>query len=543
MGTAVRSRSQVADLIRSRRDHILGRWKDGVRALQHASDLDEPHLLDHLPELLDDLAAITEALEHGAAGCRAIARLAGGFDLDAVIGELAVLRDVLHAIADDPADGAVQVHDLRVLDRAIDRAIRDSVRRHEGERQRRPRPAERFLDEATKVLNSSLGYRETLEQLANLVVPDLADWCIVDLLEDERLQHVAIVHSDDSKLELAREYARNHPPDAERARGGAEVMRSGRPRIAPEITDEMLAASARDPEHLRVLRELGFKSWIGAPLTARGTTLGVLHLVMSDSDRRYSAADVDVLAELGQRAGAAVENARLYKEAQDAVRVRDDVLAIVSHDLRNPLGAIDLAAAVLLQQFGDDVRGRKHIETIRYSRDRMEHLINDLLDMASINVGKFAIRPSHLDAGEVLDEVLDIHEPIASERGVQLTREYDIRGVTLLVDRNRVIQAFANLLGNAIKFCSPGDMIGVRAQHEGDRVSFVVADTGPGIERGDLPHIFEPYWSGRPGKTTGTGLGLFIAKAIVESHGGTIDVESEDGKGATFRVSLPVAPA
>jgi signal transduction histidine kinase len=266
----------------------------------------------------------------------------------------------------------------------------------------------------------------------------------------------------------------------------------------------------------------------------------VIHLVMSDSGRRYGQADLDVAAELGQRAGVAVDNARLYRDAQEAVRVRDDVLAIVSHDLRNPLGAIDLAATLLMQVHGSDPRTRKRIETIRRSSERMQHLINDLLDLASINVGRLSIKPLHVDAGEVLDEVLDSHEPIAKDRGIAILRECALRGVPLYADRDRLVQAFGNVLGNAIKFCSSGDVVRVRCARDGERVRIAISDTGPGIPGAELPHIFEPYWSGRT-KKTGTGLGLFITKAIVEAHGGELEVQSEEGRGSTFSVMLPVA--
>ena len=399
--------------------------------------------------------------------------------------------------------------------------------------------ARRFLYDAARILGASLDYRGTLEQLARLVVPDLADWCIVDLVEDGRARHVAIAHSDETKLELAREYARAHPPDLERDVGTREVLRTGEAWLVSSIDDETLTRTTRDPEHLRLLRQLGFRSWIGAPLTARGHTLGVLHLVMSDSPRRYSQADVEIATELGERAGAAVDNARLYRNAQDAVRVRDDVLAIVSHDLRNPLAAVDLAATLLLQQLGSDPRGRKHLEAIRRSMDRMTHLIDDLLDMASINAGRFSISPTDVPANDLVEEVLDMQLPLASERGIKIVRECEVQGIQLRVDRNRIVQAFANLLGNALKFCNPGDVVFFRAQRERERVRFEVTDSGPGIPAAELPHIFEPYWSGRTRKK-GTGLGLFITKAIIEAHGGEIAVASKVGKGSTFTIRLPI---
>jgi signal transduction histidine kinase len=373
-------------------------------------------------------------------------------------------------------------------------------------------------------------------------VPDLADGCIVDLLEHGRLQHVATVHGAETKHATAREVAHRLRLDLDAA-GAGRILRSGVAAVMPEISAESLAAQACSPEDLQLLGELGFKSWIGAPLVARGSTIGVLHLIMAESNRRYGAADVELAVELGRRAGMTVDNTRLYREAQTAVRVRDDVLAIVSHDLRSPLQAIDLAATMLHRQRDTDPGARRHLETLRRSVDRMEHLINDLLDMASINAGKLAIAPAWIGADQLVGEIVDMFEPLAAERGIRVLRDHEIGGVALHVDRDRIAQALGNLLGNAIKFCRPGDVITVRGWQTADQFQLAIADTGPGIPTLDLPHLFEAYWSGRNGKHKGSGLGLFITKAIIEAHGGHIAASSGDGPGATFVVSLPVAPA
>jgi PAS domain S-box-containing protein len=400
--------------------------------------------------------------------------------------------------------------------------------------------ARRFLDNATELLSRSLDERETLEQLARIAVPDVADWCIVDLVVQDHLEHVAIAHPDRARLEAAWQYARGAQPDPAGYEATWQIVRTGKPALAVEITDAMLGGAARDADHLRLLHELGFRSWIGAPLVARGAAIGVIHLAMNDSGRRYRESDLEIAVELGRRAGVAVDNARLYREAQTAVRVRDDLLAIVSHDLGNPLHTINLGASLLFQQYGTDARARKHIDAIRRSADRMERLINDLLDMASINAGKLAITPATVDARELVTEVLDSHEPAAQDRGITITRDWDLGPVALHVDRDRIAQAFGNVLGNAIKFCAPGDAITASAERVRDAVRFSFADTGPGIAPDDLPHIFEPYWSGR-GRKKGTGLGLFITRAIIEAHGGTITVDSRPGAGASFVVTLPIA--
>jgi PAS domain S-box-containing protein len=403
--------------------------------------------------------------------------------------------------------------------------------------------AQRFLDDATRILNSTLDMGDALEQLAQLAVPDLADWCIVDLLEPGQLKYVATARGNEAKRAAACEVARRLRLDRNAAGSAGPILRSGVAAVMPEISAETLAALACPPEHLELLRELGFKSWIGAPLVARGNAIGVLHLIMADSNRRYREADLELAVELGQRAGMAVDNARLYREAQTAIRGRDSVLAIVSHDLRSPLQAMDLATTMLHRLGDTDPGAGRYLEALRRSVVRMEHLINDLLDMASINAGKLAITPVRISVDQLVGEIVDMYEPLAAERGIRVLRDHEIGGVALHVDRARIAQALGNLLGNAIKFCGPGDIITIRGQRAGDSLELTIADTGPGIPTLDLPHLFEAYWSGRSGKHKGAGLGLFITKAIIEAHHGHIAVSSPDGAGASFVVTLPVPPA
>ena len=397
----------------------------------------------------------------------------------------------------------------------------------------------RFLDEATALLSSSLDYHDTLERVAQLAVPDLADWCAVDLLVDENIRRVAIAHQDPAKIALAHEYMARFPEQQDT--GVRRVITSGQPTFAPALTPEMFSDTYRDPEQIRMLRELGLHSAIIVPLTARGRVLGAITLLMSDSQRTYQRSDVEIALELGRRAGIAVDNARLYAEAQQAVRLREDVLAIVSHDLRNPLGAIDLSASMMIQR-NHDPRLRKQIDIIRRSATRMEHLITDLLDMASIQAGRLVVNKTPNDAGRLLADVVDMHASLASEKQLSLTARGDLDGVTLMCDRERIAQVFGNLVSNALKFCRPGDRIELSGRVDGSRVVFLVRDTGPGIAPDELPHIFEPYWSSaKRHAKQGTGLGLYICKGIVDAHGGTITVDSQPGSGATFTITLPLA--
>jgi signal transduction histidine kinase len=302
----------------------------------------------------------------------------------------------------------------------------------------------------------------------------------------------------------------------------------------------MLAATYDDPAQIAMLVDLGLHSAIIVPLTARGRVQGAITLLMSDSQRVYQQSDLEVAVELGRRAGIAVDNARLYREAQEAVRLREDVLAVVSHDLRNPLGAIDLSASMLLQK-NHDARARKQLEIIRRSASRMEHLITDLLDVASIQAGRLALDKTPNDADKLVAEVVDMHASLAAEKQILLTARTSLHGVAIQCDRERIGQVFGNLLSNAIKFCRPGDRIEITGSSDGARATFAVRDTGPGISADALPHLFEPYWSAKQHAKQGTGLGLYICKGIVEAHGGTITVASAPDAGATFTVTLPLA--
>jgi PAS domain S-box-containing protein len=231
---------------------------------------------------------------------------------------------------------------------------------------------------------------------------------------------------------------------------------------------------------------------------------------------------------------------QMEEELRIAVRTRDDILAVVSHDLRGPVGTVQLSASMLLGQLAADNRARRHLELIHRSCTRMEHLINDLLDTASLRAGRLHLNIHPEPAEAVLAEALDLHLPIAEERGIRLVRESSVAGVDIACDRYRVLQVFGNLIGNAIKFCRSGDTITVGAQWDDRRIVFSVLDTGPGIQPEAAAHLFQPYWSAPGHGKEGAGLGLYIARGIVEQHGGQIWAESGQDAGARFLFTLPI---
>jgi PAS domain S-box-containing protein len=398
----------------------------------------------------------------------------------------------------------------------------------------------RLMDEVTAALTSTLDYDEILTKVAQLAVPDFSDWCVVDLIEREGLLRRAVVaHADPAKAEAARRLKEQYPPRWNHGDGVAKVIRTGEPVLGGDLEGATVGA-AIDPEHAALLRELGLTSYMSAPLLVRGRTLGAITFATSGPLRRFHEADLEVAQELACRTALAIDNARLYREAQDASKLREAVLAIVSHELRTPLSTIDIAATMLLHGTAEP-RLRKPAETIRRACERMDKMIGDLLDMAAIQSGRLRIESEDTVALDLLNEVVDLHEPLAEEKGIKIIRDFDVAGVRLFCDRDRTQQVLSNLIGNAKKFCQAGDVIFVHAKITDKHATFSVQDTGPGIEPEELPHIFEPYWSGQRGKNKGTGLGLFISSAIVKAHGGELSVVSKPGEGASFSFTLAVA--
>ena len=400
------------------------------------------------------------------------------------------------------------------------------------ERKRREENA-RFLVEASRTLSSSLDYAQIAQELARLVVPRVADWCAVDLVEEAGLCRVAIAHRDPQKVSLAHELHRRYPPRADHPI--SRVLRSGQSMLVPEVSDELLGAIAHDARHLEIVQELGIRSFLVAPLVARDRVFGALTLVTSaESRQQLGPKDLELAEDVVGGAALAIDNARLYEQEQHAVRMREDMLAIVSHDLRNPLGVVATSGALLLRRLPGEERIRKPLEAIRRATDQMERLIRDLLDMASLQTGRLTVERKPHEAAPIAIEAFESHVPLAREKGLGFERDLRIDGAWILCDRERILQVFANLLGNALKFCRPGERVLIRAEMTHSEGHFAVADTGPGIATDELRRLFQPYWSAEQHARSGTGLGLYISKGIIEAHGGRIWVES-----TTFHFTVP----
>jgi PAS domain S-box-containing protein len=402
-----------------------------------------------------------------------------------------------------------------------------------------------FLADLSTLLDSSLEYRTTLDNMARRLVPALADYCLIDEATDEGgSRRVAVAHVDpDYELHLSRDV--ENAPDADPSLHPVlQVLRTGVPRLVSDTSTEQLRAIAHDPEHLQKLQEMRIRGYIIVPLIARGRVLGALTLVSSISQRRFTQQDVDLAAEVAGRGALAIDNARLYGRAQQALRARDEVLAFVSHDLRNPLATILLNASALLDMVPTDwlLPGqREQLEWIAHSSEQMNRLIQDLMDISRMETGRLPMELSAVDPANLLWEAGILLHPVAAERGVRLEIETNGDGTVAWLDRERILRVLWNLVGNAIKFTPPGGAVRVSTRMVDREIRFAVQDTGMGIAPEHHSRVFERYWHrGSPGGGTGSGLGLTIARGIVDAHGGRIWFDSKVHEGTTFFFTLPV---
>lgn len=227
-------------------------------------------------------------------------------------------------------------------------------------------------------------------------------------------------------------------------------------------------------------------------------------------------------------------------DAEDAIKLREEMLAVVSHDLRNPLSSIMITAKLLDKSEQLDVK--KHAERILRVSQRMNRMIEDLLDLAYIEGGKLKLEKGCCDAAGLVRDCAEMMRPVAAQKQVTLSVAASFEPVQVTCDRERVAQVFSNLVGNSVKFTPDGGEIVIGASQHGDQVVFTISDTGPGIAAAHAPHVFDRFWQGHhPHSTGGVGLGLTIAKGIVEAHGGHIWLSSSEGEGASFSFSLPIA--
>lgn len=406
---------------------------------------------------------------------------------------------------------------------------------------RRAHETQTFLAEAGETLASSLGPDDTLRNVTRLAIPRLADACIVNVYHGGRFHAAAAAHIDPARGAELERSGTEHPIDASGSHPVAEVIRTLRTMVFSE-------GSGGDSPRARALSELTDifenppSAGIILPISARGHLLGVMGLYRERGG--YDSNDVFLAAEIGRRAALAIDNARLHEQVLAGMQARDDMIGIVSHDLRNPVNAVKMLAGVMLDRERNESltpQMTEYASLIRQAAEQMDTLIRDLLDVTRVEAGRLKVDLQPQDTEELLSDSLRTLAPVAAEKSVSLRLTAPDDMPSVIADRERIGQALSNLVGNAIKFSSPRSEITVRVAMLEHEVLVSVTDRGQGMTPGQLSHAFDRFWQSSRTDRQGAGLGLAITKGIVDAHGGRIWAESVPGTGSTFYFTLRIA--
>ena len=376
-------------------------------------------------------------------------------------------------------------------------------------------------------------------------MPSAADWCIVELAEEGGTRIPAVAaHVDPTKAEHVLQLSRRFRKISGDAHGIAGVIRSGKSEFFRDIPESVLKEAMRDDRELiRLYLEAGVASSIVVPIRARGRTLGAILLISANRARLFDEKDVEMAEELGNRAGVAVDNARLYQEAREANRRKDEFLAMLGHELRNPLAPI-LTALELMRLRGEDKFERERTIIDRQVQ-HVVRLVDDLLDVSRITRGKIEIRKENVELSVIIGKAVEMASPLLEQRSQNLKVSVPHTGLAVLADQGRLSQAIANVLINAAKFTEPRGHISVDAEAEGTFVVIRIRDSGAGIAPETLPFIFDLFVQHTPTLDRargGLGIGLTVVRSLVELHGGSVSAHSAGpGKGSEFVLRLPRA--
>ena len=505
-----------------------------VRAKTPAKDLSALTLQDEIPELLEEIATLAEGLSVGEARHRArrainhaLTRLSVGFSLEELVVEFQLLRECILTLWEEEQGGRPPDESTVHLHGAIDRVVSESVTQYVDLRNR----VTTALDHVSTNAMASSSLDEFLSRLLHVFMDEMpaVQTCVILLREGERLRARAAIgleeelYGEGFSLAIGEGFA-------------GTIARTQMPLILHSAMTDPLVQNP-------VIRGKRVKALYGVPLLHEMKGLiGVAHMGSLTADE-FSMEDMQLFRSLAARAALAIEY-HLAKDAiAQAVWLRDDILAVVAHDLRNPIGAVLLEARILrqvLRREGNE-RALKSSRTIERSAERMNRLVGDLLDYGSIETGQLRLSIKGESVADILDDVMDANIAVATELDVQLKQSAPESLPFIECDHERVLQVFDNLIGNALKASAAETTITIGAEVLDDGVGFSVSDEGVGIEPAELDHIFERYRHAADERTParGRGLGLAIVKGIVEAHGGKVGVTSTVGKGSTFYFQLP----
>jgi signal transduction histidine kinase/CheY-like chemotaxis protein len=398
-----------------------------------------------------------------------------------------------------------------------------------------------FLAEVSARL-TPLDHEQNLAAIANLVVPRFADWCVVDLLEVGELRRLAVAHADPAKAESARELLHRYPPRLNRSANPWPVVHTGEAVLVERVDEALLARVAADGDHLALLQSIGMRSAMLVPLKRGADVFGVLTFVVAGGDRQYDREDLDFAQELARRAAYAIENARLYRQAQEANRAKDEFLAALSHELRTPLNAILGWTSILRAR--PDGAVERGLDVIYRNAVVQTQLVEDLLDASRIVSGRMSINLKDVPLRPILQAAIETILPQAADKAIEVVTTLPCADVLIRGDSGRLQQVLWNLLSNAVKFTPRGGQITVHTEVTASDISVHIADTGAGIQPELLPYIFDRFKQADASTTRryrGLGLGLTLSRQLTEMHGGRLAATSPGlGLGSTFTVVLPL---
>jgi signal transduction histidine kinase len=402
----------------------------------------------------------------------------------------------------------------------------------------------RFLAESSTVLSSSLDLRTTLTELARLCVSEIAEWAVVYIVDDaECVRRLEVAHRDRDKRDAA-EALRTSTVALAEPHPVLEVLRTRSPMLARAVDEERLESLSEDAQQVALIRSLGVTSFMVVPLTVRDRSLGAIALIRADEDNPFGEDDLELAEDLALRAALAVDNARLYRTAQEVNQTKSDLFAAISHDLRTPLNSIighaDLLSMGIPETLGE--ASLRHVERIGKSATHLMHLIDELLTLVRLDAGREELHLADVEIDHLVCDVRDVVELLAEDRGLEFTTRLCYPAQTLRTDAPKLRQVLLNLVTNAIKYTEEGS-VRLEVAAESDEIAFRVIDTGVGIAAVDLEKMFEPFWQADPARRNtdkGTGLGLSVVQRLVALLGGRIQARSTPGKGSTFTVTLPL---
>jgi PAS domain S-box-containing protein len=406
---------------------------------------------------------------------------------------------------------------------------------------------QRFLIEASTQLAELLDEKGTLERVARLAVPQLGQWCIVDTVDDAgRLHRAAEMHQDPARQQVLRELAEHAPPDWDSPQPTVHVLRTGGPLLADEATRALLGAGDSDATYPELLRRLGTRTAIALPLSVRGQTLAAMLLVSDAPGFQYGPHELALAEELARRASVAMDNARLYRQSQEAVRLREDFLSVASHELHTPLTPLRLHLQTLQRALAASADGlaaglMPKVDKALRQVKRLSQLVDDLLDVSRLTSGRLRLQWEDVDLMELTRDLVErfAEQARAADCPLHVTTEVSPVGHW---DRMRLEQVLTNLITNALKY-GVGQPVELHVAASGGRAYWSIRDHGIGIAAQDLDRIFGRFERAVSTRQYGgLGLGLYISREIVRALGGDIQVESQPGAGARFTVELPLEP-